>query len=190
MTRPSQIHFALLPEPQILVRTLLFCTAKRGRVIESMHISLQSGEARQNFNIWVSGEERLSRTSGLYVGESGVVVAHYFMVPFDQKHSGFAAGTHRLEVFAKLVDESKSRLLWSETLQITQEQAVALKDGPCGIYFDWGQETNRYMSHVAKMGPKDSYEKPFELLRLMKDVMTLSKEQGPSEDLNEGAIDA
>lgn len=190
MTRPSQIHFALLPGPQILIRTLLFSTAKRGRVIESMHVTLQNDETRQNFNIWVSGEEKLSRASGLYVGESGVVISHYFMVPHDQKHTGFAAGTYRLEVFAKLVDEDRSRSMWSQTLHITNEQGIALKEVPCGIYFDWGQEAEKYISHVAPMGARDEFEGPLELLRLAKEVMSMSKSEKNSGNSNTGGDNA
>jgi hypothetical protein len=190
MTRPSQIHFALLPAPQILIRTLLFSTAKRGRVIESMHVTVQNDETRQNFNIWVSGEEKLSRASGLYVGESGVVVSHYFMVPHDQKHTGFSAGTYRLEVFAKLVDEDRSRSMWSQTLHITNEQGIALKEVPCGIYFDWGQEAEKYISHVALMGARDDFERQLELLRLAKEVMSMSHNQKNTGNSNTGVDNA
>ena len=189
MTRPSQVHFALLPEPQILIRTLLFCTAKRGRVIESMHVTLQNDETRQNFNIWVSGEEKLSRASGLYVGENGVVFSHYFLVPRDQKSFSFAEGTYKLEVFAKLVDENRSRSLWSHDFEINHVQGLALEKIPSGIYFDWGQEANKYLSHVAPMGPKDDYEKPLELLRLAKEVMSFGKREDvsdPHKEVNNG----
>lgn len=139
MTRPSQVHFALLPEPQILIRTLLFCTSKRGRVIESMYVTLRNDENRQNFNIWVSGEDtQLSRASGLYVSENGVIVSHYFLTPHDNTHFNFGEGLYKLEVFAKLVDEDRGRSMWSHDFRITHEQGLALEKTPVGIYFDWG----------------------------------------------------
>jgi len=175
MTHPSQIHFAVLPGPQILIRTLLFCTSKRGRVIESMHVALRTNETRQNFNIWVSGDKQLSRASGLYVGESGVIVSHYFMTPYDGSFQ-FVEGNYRLEVFAKLVDEENTRSMWSHELHISHEQGLALQKAHSGIYFDWGPEAGRYLAHVAPIGAKDNDEQEIERLRLAKDVMLLARE--------------
>src|SRR5271169_3559963 len=73
MTQPTVIYFGpdaprsrnVPPPPKVYLRTLLFSTSKRGRVIESMHVTLSRNETRQNFNIWVYGDERLVRGSGL-----------------------------------------------------------------------------------------------------------------------------
>lgn len=87
MTQPTVIFFG--PDsprsgrekglPKIYLRTLLFSTSKRGRVIESMHVSLERSETRQNFNIWVHGDDKLVRGSGLYVGATGVAANHHFL---------------------------------------------------------------------------------------------------------------
>jgi hypothetical protein len=78
MTQPTVIYFGPdhprsqeeIPLPKIYLRTLLFTTSKRGRVIESMHVALSRNEMHQNFNIWVYGERgNLVRGSGLFVGE-------------------------------------------------------------------------------------------------------------------------
>jgi hypothetical protein len=59
--------------PKVYLRTLLFSTSKRGRVVESMHVALSRNEMHQNFNIWVYGErEKLVRGSGLFIGETGI----------------------------------------------------------------------------------------------------------------------
>ena len=80
MTQPTVIFFGPdrprsledVPPPKVYLRTLLFATCKRGRVIESMHVSLARNETHQTFNVWVHGDEKLVRGSGLFVGESGV----------------------------------------------------------------------------------------------------------------------
>ena len=80
MTQPTVIYFGPdsprsrdeVPLPKVYLRTLLFATSKRGRVVESMHIALSRNETNQNFNIWVYGDERLVRGSGLFVGETGI----------------------------------------------------------------------------------------------------------------------
>lgn len=71
---------------------LLFSTSKRGRVIESMHVKLSRNETHQNFNIWVHGDEKLVRGSGLYVGETGVAANHHFLAPRDNNGFQFGEG--------------------------------------------------------------------------------------------------
>jgi len=92
MTQPTVIFFGPdsprsrteAPLSKVFLRTLLFSTSKRGRVIESMHIALSRNETHQNFNIWVYGDEKLVRGSGLFVGETGVAANHHFLIPRDQ----------------------------------------------------------------------------------------------------------
>src|SRR5216684_1456715 len=75
MTQPTIIFFGAdvprskrdAPLPKVCLRTLLFATAKRGRVVESMHVALSRNETHQNFNIWVYGDQQLVRGSGLFV---------------------------------------------------------------------------------------------------------------------------
>lgn len=54
MTQPTVIFFGPDSEtqPKVFLRTLLFATSKRGRVVQSMHIALSRSETHQNFNIW------------------------------------------------------------------------------------------------------------------------------------------
>ena len=59
MTQPTVIFFG--PDrprkpnargaPKVYLRTLLFATSRRGRVIESMHVTVSRNEARQTFNV-------------------------------------------------------------------------------------------------------------------------------------------
>ena len=110
-----------------LLRTLLFSTSKRGRIVENMYVALSRNEARQNFNIWVYGEgDKLVRGSGLFVGETGVATNHHFLAPKDGSSFGFAAGRYRVEVFAHLLGDRNRRLLFSQTLEITHEVAAML----------------------------------------------------------------
>lgn len=52
MTQPTMIFFGPdtprspddLPLPKVFLRTLLFSTSKRGRIVESMHVSLARNE--------------------------------------------------------------------------------------------------------------------------------------------------
>jgi hypothetical protein len=122
MTQPTVIYFGPdggssphHPQPKVFLRSLLFCTSKRGRIIESRHIALSRNETRQNFNVWVYGNDRLVRGSGLFVGETGVEANHHFLAPRDGTSFRFAEGHYRLDVFARLLGDKNQTRLFSQT---------------------------------------------------------------------------
>jgi hypothetical protein len=90
MTQPTLVFFG--PEVsnkghrhnKVFFRTLLYSTSKKGHVIESMHISLERGETKQNFSIWVYGENEPHRGSGLFVPDEGITYNHHFLLPPDE----------------------------------------------------------------------------------------------------------
>jgi hypothetical protein len=71
MTQPTTVFFGpdgpgFEGDSKVYLRTLLYSSAKRGYVLESLHLSLTRNETKQNFNIWVCGEkDSLDRGSGL-----------------------------------------------------------------------------------------------------------------------------
>ena len=156
MTHPSVIYFGpdggpkLDREQKVYLRTLLFSTSKKGRIVEAMHVSLQRNESKQNFSIWVYGDERLVRGSGLYVGEAGIAVSHHFMAPKDTHSFGFVEGTYHIEVFVKLLGSRQTLRLFSEHLVVDKASANAIANEDCGLYFDWGPDAGRYIPHIDK----------------------------------------
>jgi hypothetical protein len=130
MTQPTVIFFGPdvprsrgeAPLPKIYLRSLLFATSKRGRVIESMHVALYRNEMHQNFNIWVYGErDRLVRGSGLFVGETGVSANHHFLTPEDGKTFSVIEGHYKLEVFAHRLGDPKPIRLFSQELDLSRD---------------------------------------------------------------------
>ena len=172
MTQPTVIFFGPdaprsrddTPLPKVYLRTLLFSTSKRGRVIDSMHVALSRNETRQNFNIWVYGDERLVRGSGLFVGETGVEANHHFLTPKDGTSFRFFEGHYRLDVFAHLLGDQKQTQLFSQTLEISRDLAASLTEASAGLYFDWGPDSSRYLPHVDKRPPSPDPEKFLEAL--------------------------
>ena len=172
MTQPTVIFFGPdsprkptdKPLPKIYLRTLLFANSKRGRVIESMHVSLLRNETRQNFNVWVHGDDKLVRGSGLFVGESGVAANHHFLTPDDGYSFIFTSGHYTLNVYAKLLGDKRQKLLFSQSLEISPEVARAIQEPGAGLYFDWGPDSSRYMPHVEKRSPAPDPEKFLENL--------------------------
>jgi len=148
MTQPTVIFFGPdtprerkeKPLPKIFLRTLLVATAKRGRVIESMHVALSRNETHQNFNIWVYGDDKLVRGSGLFVGETGVAANHHFLVPNDGSSFAFTEGCYNLEVFVRLLGDKNQKLLYAQPLEISRDVAASLAEPGTGVYFDWGPD--------------------------------------------------
>jgi hypothetical protein len=81
-----------------------------------MHVALSRNETHQNFNIWVYGDEKLVRGSGLFVGETGVAANHHFLTPRDADSFRFTEGRYRLEVFAHVLGDNAPTRLFSQEL--------------------------------------------------------------------------
>jgi hypothetical protein len=161
MTRPTVIYFGpdgsrFGAEPKhrkVFLRTLLYSTGKRGHVIENMFVTLRRGELRQNFNIWVYGDDELRRGSRLYVPEDGVATNHHFLAPRDLESFTFSSGNYTLEVFATLAGSAQAQSLFVVHLDVTQEAANSIREGDAGLYFDWGPDAARYSHHVTSPTP-------------------------------------
>ncbi|HYL77617.1 MAG TPA: hypothetical protein VEU96_25610 [Bryobacteraceae bacterium] len=175
MTQPTVIFFGPdtprspneVPLPKVYLRTLLFTTSKRGRIVESMHVSLLRNETHQNFNIWVYGErDKLVRGSGLFVGETGVAANHHFLAPPDSSAFRFTRGLYRLDVFAHVLGDEHRTRLFSQELEISGEIAASLEEPHAGVYFDWGPDSSHYQPHVEKRPPTPAPEDFFQLLGL------------------------
>jgi len=138
--------------PKVYIRTLLFSTSKQGRIIESMHVRVARNESKQNFNVWHYGDDPM-RGSGLFVGETGISTHHHFVAPNDGGEFRFAEGSHMIEVFATLLGAKNAQCLWSQSLQISQEHAAALRKPETWLQFDWGPDSRRYISHMVKRPP-------------------------------------
>ena len=47
---------------------MIYSTENKGHIVENMFIRLRRGETRQNFNVWVYGDQELRRGSGIFRG--------------------------------------------------------------------------------------------------------------------------
>ena len=175
MTHPTVIFFGPdMPRspveealPKVFLRTLLFSTSKRGRIVQNMYVSLTRSDTVQNFNIWTYGEtEKLVRGSGLFVGETGVAANHHFLIPREGVSFQFTEGQYRLDVYAHLLGDRERILLFSHILEVTREAAVFVEHAKAGIYFDWWPDTSHYLIHIEKAPTKLHSEQFLESLGL------------------------
>jgi hypothetical protein len=139
---------------KVFLRTLLYSTSRRGQTVESIHVNLQRAESKQNFSIWVYGEDRLARGSGLYVGPDGVACNHHFLLPEDGADFRLLPGHYTVRVYAKRVVDREPRQLAQITLAISESQSRELESDGAGIYFDWGPDQQAYHAHVEIRKPE------------------------------------
>lgn len=167
MTQPTVIFFG--PDggdgmPKVFLRTLLYCNAKTGRVVENMFVQVRRGESRQNFNVWVYGDGPIVRGSGLFVGDQGIATNHHFLPPQDGTTFQFLVGTYALDVFIVYSGSDAPQLLLTIGLEVSESIADRLKDGKSGVYFDWGPDAKSYHAHVDEMPRSKRTEDPREAL--------------------------
>ncbi len=160
MTQPTQVFFGPSdtrhpgerPLPKVYLRTLLFATSKRGRVVENMYVVLtRDGAVSHHFNIWVYGERhQLVRGSGLFVGEAGIAANHHFLTAPDRSQFAFLSGRYRLQVFARLLGEHRDKELFAQELNISPEIAASLSESDTGVYFDWAPDSTSYVPYIDR----------------------------------------
>lgn len=153
-THPSLIAFRYdligtnAPLAKIFLRTLLFSSAKRGQVVESLFLRVQEGSRRAEFSFWGHGDKDLVGGSGMFVPETGVVTNHHFNPLETETPFLFAGGSYSLELVAKLIGSEKHQSLW----RVNVEMPVGAFNTPIvrekAVLFSWSPEQNRYVSMI------------------------------------------
>ena len=161
MTQPAVVFFGPDVGPKkdrrnkVFLRSLLYSTSRRGQVIECLHVCVLRGESKQNFSIWVYGDDKLARGSGFYVGPEGIACNHHFLLPRDGAEFCFVPGEYTVSVVAKVVGHRKPKELFRVTLPVTSAHAEQLNGSENGLYFDWGPDEQKYHSHVRSIPELD-----------------------------------
>ena len=154
MTKPVVVFFGYdtVPRltPKIFLRTLLYSTAPRGKMIESMHVKLNRGGTEQVFGFWGYGETtKLSPGSGLYVGQTGVSLNHHFVMSVHKSGYDFFAGDYTIQVFARQAGQPAPALL-SEIKITINDVHVGILGNKGGVLFELEPETQTYAGHASK----------------------------------------
>lgn len=154
MTRPSIVAFAFDPPkgtPKVFLRTLLFSTAKRGQVVESMFVKVRRSESVQTFSIWGYGDKPpLVLGGGVHVPHEGVASYHHFLPPNDGTRYEFLPGEYVIEVYASILGGKSPLLLHRIQLTLNEQHAAAMRDKDAGGIFNWGPDSGKYLAHLDK----------------------------------------
>jgi hypothetical protein len=147
MTRPTLIYLG--PDgaggpPKVLVSALLYATAARGVVLESMHVVLHRSGRRQPFTRWGYGDFENPASRGLYVDRAGVATNHHFLLPGAQRDYVFRAGGYILETFATTVGSRSTMKLSRVEFSIPNELAEPMAVSNSAILFSWNPDSRSY----------------------------------------------
>jgi hypothetical protein len=170
MTKPTIVCFGSVSEdqktiPKVFLRTLLYCTAKRGIVVENMFINVYHDDSCKTFSIWAYRDKDLVRGSGIYVGMEGVALEHHFH-PLEDSNFIFSPGNYLIEVFALTVGGKRSLKLAKINLSLTDKEAslIAAKEG--FVWFDWEPNLKSYIPQLLTRPQKSSDSSLLEKLLL------------------------
>jgi hypothetical protein len=170
MTKPTIVCFGAVSDdqkniPKVFLRTLLYCTAKRGIVVENMFINVCHDDSCQTFSIWAYRDKDLVRGSGVYVGMEGVALEHHFH-PLEDSNFIFSPGNYLIEVFALTVGSKRSLKLAKINLSLTDKEAslIAAREG--SVWFDWEPNLKSYVPQLLTRPQKSSDSSLLEKLLL------------------------
>ena len=155
MTRPH--FFALIPEDspfdgwlKFFMRVLLFSTGIRGRVIESMCLTLKHNGKSFPFHYWMfGGTEQLVIGSGVFVGHEGIGANHHFVPTSALSANDLTPGSYEVEIHASLLGSKNPLLLQSIRFELGEEEVSALRTSKeKAVFFLWDEETGKYKSRI------------------------------------------
>jgi hypothetical protein len=155
MTQPTLICLKReLPSvtPKIFLRTLLFATASKGRVIEGMYLRVHQPMGTFVFDFWGHTEAgKLTLGSGLFVGPTGVACDHHFNPRHGSEDFLFHDGEYRVEVYANTVGRKHPQKLMEVAFAVDSQQAAELiQILNRELYLFWNADARIYEAQVER----------------------------------------
>jgi hypothetical protein len=154
MTQPTLLCMMReLPRqtPKIFLRTLLFTSGTKGRVVEGMFLKVHQPHGTFIFDFWGHTESgKLTLGSGLFVGPTGVACDHHFNPRYGSEDFLFVDGRYRVEVFAVVV-RKKPKLLMEITFAVDGQQAAELiQITELALWLVWNARSCTYEGHLER----------------------------------------
>jgi len=167
MTQPTLLCLKRdLPigEPKIFLRTLLYTTASKGRVVEAMFLRVHQPAGTYTFDFWGHTEGgKLTLGSGLFVGQPGVACDHHFNPRRGSDNFLFIAGKYRIEVFAVIAGKAKPIKLKEIQFDLDGQHAIELLQiTDLELFLFWNSDTDSYEGCIERR-PRSSDHTPLGL---------------------------
>ncbi len=89
----------------------------------------------------------MSRGSGIYIGQDGVVCDHHFLLPKDCNSYEFSPGSYNIEIYFLILGLKKYFLVKTLKLTLSHKHVKDIREGKM-IFFDWAPNTKTYYASV------------------------------------------
>lgn len=138
--------------PKIFLRTLLYTTASKGRVIETMFLRVHQPGGTYTFDFWGHTEGgKLTLGSGLFVGQTGIASDHHFNPRHGSEGFLFINGHYRIEVFAVTVGSSTPKKLKEIHFDLDGQQAAELiQILDLELFLFWNSDRQNYEGSLER----------------------------------------
>lgn len=138
--------------PKLFLRTLLYTTASKGRVVESMFLRVHHPYGTYIFEFWGHTESgKLTLGSGLFVGSTGVAADHHFNPRHDANQFVFASGEYRVEIVAALVGHTVPKKLMELTFWVNgQQSAELIQIFDVQLFLFWNADKRSYDGQIHR----------------------------------------
>ena len=136
------------PQAKVFLRSCLYSTSKRGIVVENLFLNVIHDGKSEEFSFWGYGEKDLSRGSGLFVGENGVVTNHHFNPLNANELYAFNPGIYKIELMAKLVGRKSLLCLSKISLEVPKGAFEEGVTDNIAIYYNWSPLEQKYIASI------------------------------------------
>jgi hypothetical protein len=169
MTAPSMVVFAYDRrgstdeyDAKVMVRSLLFSTGERGRVIEAMFAYVRCGAVEHIFPVWgYDADNKLVRGGGLFIGKTGVAAWHHFVAAGEGRGFCFGHGPYQIDVCARIHGLRSPVTLWSAVLSLPEEVTPTRHDGREQVWFDRNPATDELRPRLESLRSACPSPSPF-----------------------------
>ena len=115
--------------------TMIYSSAFRGQIIESMHVIVKQNNIEHQFNNWAYSQDSRAYASGCYIKPEGVPQNHQFITSED--NIVFNTGDITIEVYARLPSKTEAHLLKSIKLTIPENQQQSCRTKSLSLMLEW-----------------------------------------------------
>jgi hypothetical protein len=132
--------------PKLFLRTLMYSTASKGLVVESMFLRIKNSYGTYVFDFWGHTESgKLTLGSGVFASSTGSAADHHFSPRQDANRFVFTSGEYRVEVFAAVVGQAEPRRLKEVTFTVDVSQSAELTQiHDTELFLFWNAERRGY----------------------------------------------
>ena len=152
MTKPTIFFFgwdhAEVPTPKIFMRSLLFSTSTKGRVLENLYLKVSTPNGETLFSFWghTQGQSNsLTKGSGLFIPKNGFLADHHFNPdPSTTILNPFSAGDYEIEIVSRQFGDSVERKLGQYKLNLDSSFVQVLAQQTDGVLWSLNPKDNKY----------------------------------------------